>query len=93
MGSRDKDIKEGFTGMDFTKKSQLFEEMPHYKSRNKGKVNTPNIANPAVTVEDPRKHAIDYLSSEHSHLTKDLNSSELNHVVSALVGYKTFIKK
>ena len=106
MSTRDKDIKQGFSGMDYTKKSQLFEEMPPYKSRSIAKAKRDaafaeqelkrtrldNTKDALGHTEALTQHAMDYLNTKHPHLIADLNSSELKHVVSALVEYKAYKK-
>lgn len=92
MGSKDKNIKEGFSGMDFTKKSQLFEEMPQYKSRSLASAAKKQKQKAQKEYDDARIHAMNYLNDNHFHLTIDLNAGELNDVVSALVEYKKYNK-
>jgi len=90
MAKRDKDIKEGFTGMDFTKKSQLFDEMPEWKPKyGKRPVNptTPKDT-PKDTSKDDRTLAKEFIDDNYNNLIVDLNASELESVISALVEYK-----
>lgn len=89
MANRDNDIKEGFGGMNFSNKSKLFNEMPAYKSRstkktpNKIELNKSN--NQFATGYDEARQ---FLEEYHYNLKIDLNSTQLNDVILAMVEYK-----
>lgn len=86
MANRDNDIKEGFGGMNFGKKSKLFHEMPDYKSKSISKKPKPSQASNKFT-EDFDK-ARQFLEDNFYHLKTELNSTDFNDVVLALLEYK-----
>ena len=99
MAKRDRDIKEGFTGMNFGNKSELFNEMPEYKSKASKKKNLDELER--GTRADSKKTSCQgklrleaelFINKEHHHLKTDLSSSQFNDVVSALVEYKKISK-
>ena len=86
MANRDNDIKEGFGGMNFGKKSKLFHEMPDYKSRTTAKKPKPSQAsNQFATDYD---NARQFLEDNHYHLKTELNSTNFDDVILAMLEYK-----
>lgn len=89
MAKRDNEIKEGFGGMNFSKKSELFHEMPEYRSRTKKstpKKTEQGKSNNQFSVDYDQ--ARQFLEDNHYHLKTDLNSTQFNDVVLALLEYK-----
>ena len=86
MADIDNDIKEGFGGMNFGKKSKLFHEMPDYKSKTVSKKPKPSQASNSFTVD--YDNARQFLEDNYYHLKTELNSTDFNDVVLALLEYK-----
>ena len=98
MSNKDKDIQQGFSGMNFGKKSKLFHEMPDYKSRSTKKQALNELrqtkddaytnSNKTASQEELRLEAKSFIDKEHYHLNSDLISSQFADVITALVDYK-----
>lgn len=89
MSNKDKDIQQGFSGMNFGKKSKLFHEMPNYKPKVSKQKNINELKqSKTVSQENLRLNAESFVEKEHYHLKSDLNSSQFADVITALVEYK-----
>jgi hypothetical protein len=87
MAKRDRDIKEGFDGMNFGNKSKLFHEMPEYRSRTQQSRNTKQES-PKKKVMTESEKASEFLDKNCDFLRKDLSSEKFNKLIKAVVSYK-----
>jgi hypothetical protein len=98
MSNKNKDIKQGFSGMNFGKKSKLFHEMPDYKPKATKKRTLNELRqtkdsvyknpNKKVSHEKLRLEAEAFIDKEHYNLKADLNSAQFADMITALVDYK-----